>query len=230
MNIEDLKDVLGENYEAVSSYIKTLEDQRDVAVKQSEDGRQKFKRLAEERESLRKTKDRLFDRLGITEDEELDALPDLKGQAEAAKVYEAKLKRVERELADKTSVLQQTQTQFRDSQLSAMLSKSIGGHEWVDRDVVELAIRSRIEWEDDQPMYRTDKGMVSLDDGVRLFASEKPSLLRSHGAGGSGYVKTSAGSVPNPWAPQSFNLTEQGRLMRENPTLAQTLKAGVQRN
>ena len=227
MNLEDLKDKLGDDYDALSQYVTDLIGQRDAARKESIDGR---KGLKAEVEKLRMLKAQLFDRLGITDDDELDALPDLKGQAEAAKVYEAKLKRMERELGDKAKALTAAETKYRESQQAALLARAMQAHDWVDRDVVELAIKSRIEWEDDTPFYRTDKGPVSLDDGVKLFATEKPTLLKSHGAGGSGYVKTSRDSVPNPWAKESFNLTEQGRLTRENPSMAQTLAASAQRN
>lgn len=48
---------------------------------------------------------------------------------------------------------------------------------------------------------------------------------RATGGGANGSGRGSGGAVKNPWKKETFNLTEQGRLIRENPDLAQRLRA-----
>jgi hypothetical protein len=224
-NVEQLKEKLGEDYEGLETYVKDLVGQRDSARNESINGR---KSLKAEVEKLRGLRDQLFDRLGISEEEDLENLPDIKGQAEATKAVEARLKRMEKELNEKSGALEGYTKRYRDSLLTASLVKAINEHEWVDKEVVEMAVKARIGWVDDEPFYQTDKGAISIEEGVKLFAQDKPQLLKSTGAGGSGY-NPSSGNLKqmkaNPFAKGgSFNLTEQGRLYRENPQLAEQLK------
>ncbi|HRF88774.1 MAG TPA: hypothetical protein PK244_09300, partial [Pseudomonadales bacterium] len=98
MDIEQLKEKIGdESFSELSGHIADLTGQRDAARAESISGR---KALKAEVETLRNTRAKLFERLGLDDDADIDALPDAKGQAEAAKQYEQKLKRIERELAD----------------------------------------------------------------------------------------------------------------------------------
>jgi hypothetical protein len=230
IKIEDLQEKLGEDFEPLQQYVSDLIGQRDAARSESINGR---KGLKAEVEQLRGLKAKLYDRLGIAEDEELDNLPDLKGQAEAVKVFEARLKRFERELGEKSSALTTAEQKYRAFKQEALLSKAMADQEWIDREVVEYAIQKHIVWEDDQPFFDTGKGAVPLDEGVKLFAQEKPSLLKSTGAGGSGYQRGGSGAaanVKNPWKRETLNLTEQGKLVRENPALAAQLKEAAMGN
>jgi hypothetical protein len=224
--LEALKEKLGDDFEGLEQYIKDLVGQRDSARNESINGR---KGLKSEVERLRALREQLFDRLGISEEEELENLPDFRGQAEATKAFEARLKRMERELAEKGSSLDTITKKYRDSLQTSALTKALSSHEWVDRDVVEMAIKSRISWADDEPYYETEKGAISIEEGVKLFAQEKPALLKSTGAGGSGYNPSGANAYrqANPFAKNSLNLTEQGRLMKDNPQLAEQLRAAA---
>ena len=229
MDIESLKGKLDDSeFETLNSFVSDLIGQRDAARNESINGR---KTLKSEVENLKSLKLRMFEKLGISDDEELDSLPEMKGQAEAAKQIEAKLKRLERDLADKDKSLQDLSGQYRKEKQSALLSKALTGFDWSEPDVVENYISSRLTWEEDQPFYTADDGkLVGLADGVKLLAQTRPGLLKSRGAGGSGYVATSSGAVTNPFSKEHFNLTEQGKLLRENPALAQSLKQSAKSN
>ena len=196
MDIENLKSKLDDSeYESLSQHIAALSEKHDKAVSESINGR---KTLKAENERLKTLNAQIMEKLGIADAEELDGLPDLKGQAEAAKQYEAKVKRLERELAERSETLQKTLAQRRQDQQTALLAKALQGHDWNDTEVVESFISSRITWEDEQPFYQVADGkLVSIDEGVTLFANEKPALLKSRGAGGSGYSKTATGQPPN---------------------------------
>lgn len=192
MDIENLKTKLDEaEFDSLTQHIAALTEKADKAVSESINGR---KTIKAENERLKTLNAQIMDKLGISDAEELDALPDLKGQADTAKQFEAKVKRLERELAERSEMLQKVSDARRADQQSALLAKAMQAHDWNDSEVVENFISSRITWEDEQPFYKlTDGSLKSLDEGVTLLANEKPALLKSRGAGGSGYSKNATG-------------------------------------
>lgn len=80
-----------------------------------------------------------------------------------------------------------------------------------------------------QPLYNPeDATPMQLEKWVEGLTKSAPHLFeesRGAGAPGSG---TGGVNGPNPFSQKTFNLTEQGRIMRENPALAQRLKAAAQ--
>lgn len=226
MDIDALRGKLDENeFAALGAYIAELVGKVEAARNESINGR---KSLKAEAETLRVLRDRMFEKLGIADAEELETLPTVTGQAEAVKQLEAKIKRLEREVSDKAEAYVHLATQRRQDQQTLLLAKAMGSQEWADREIAEDYIGKRISWEDDQPYLKAEDGrLVNLEDGVKLIAQSKPTLLKSRGAGGSGYQHSSGGFTKNPWAKETFNLTEQGRIVTENPALAEQLMASA---
>ena len=75
-----------------------------------------------------------------------------------------------------------------------------------------------------------DDKITGLDEQLKTLKGAKPYLFKETdpaGTGGSkgGGPKDKKAQTKNPWAPDSFNLTEQGRILKEDPELAQTLQA-----
>lgn len=185
MNLEFLKDKLGEDYAKLEGYVNDLIGQRDAARKESQEGRKTLKAKVESLEAL---KTRLFEKLGLDVEEDIDTLPDAKGQAEAVKQFETRVKRLETELKSKVEALTALETKHRATRLDAELGKALGGHEFIDREVVEDYLRRRADWSEDQVYYRTEKGdLIPLAEGVANLAATRPHLLKTPGARGSGY-------------------------------------------
>ena len=185
MNLEPLKDKLGADFAGLESYVNDLIGQRDAARKESQEGRKALKARLETLEAL---KTRLFEKLGLDVEEDIDALPDAKGQAEAVKQFETRVKRLESELKTKADALATLETKHRAARLDSELSKALGGHDFIDREVVEDYLRRRVDWQDDQMLYKSEKGdLIPLAEGVTLLAQTKPHLLKTPGARGSGY-------------------------------------------
>lgn len=167
-----------------------------------------------------------MEKLGIETAEEFDSLPPAKGQAEALKQLETRLKAKDTALAEKGAALQALTRQYRDSQADTQLEQALAAYEFIDRDLVASHLRSRLDWQEDRLLFKTDTGEVSLADGVKQFVETKPHIVKHSGARGSGYNPNARGAeVKNPWAKALFNLTEQLRLADENPTLAAHLQA-----
>jgi len=185
MNLESLKEPLGERFGELEQYINDLIGQRDAARKESQTGRQTLKAKAEEATA---TVARLMEKLGIETLDELETMPPAKGQAEALKQLETRLKALDATAKAKEAALTELTAKHRAVRLDAELSKALGGHEFIDREVVEDYLRRRVDWNEDQAMYRTEKGdLIPLTEGVTHLTATRPHLLKTPGARGSGY-------------------------------------------
>lgn len=218
MNLESLKEPLGARFAEVEQYVNSLIEQRDAARKESQTGRQGLKAKVETAEA---NLARLMEKLGIETLDELDALPPAKGQAEALKQFEARVKRLETELKTKSEALTALNAKHRTARLDSEIGKALGGHEFIDREVVEDYLRHRVDWQDDQMFYKSDKGdLIPLAEGVTLLAQTKPHLLKTPGARGSGYN-------PNPQQGQARAALSRTAFEALNPAAkAEHLKAG----
>lgn len=76
-----------------------------------------------------------------------------------------------------------------------------------------------------------------MDDQLKTLREGKPFLFTDPKGGGPQFkgAKPAEGGAPNPggagtknpWSKEHFNLTEQGRLLREQPDLAKQLMAAA---
>ncbi len=192
MDIENLKEALGdEKFTALKSYVDDLQGQRDAARQESINGRRGMKdKLAK----LEADQNALMERLGIDSLEDLDLLPDAKGAAEAAKQYDAKLKRMERQLQEATTQRDEISGKFRGSLQKAAIAEALSGHEFVARDLVETFVSQRLTWEGDDLLFKTEDGrMIPVKDGIAGIAKARPELLKSTGTGGAGVRASNAG-------------------------------------
>jgi len=185
MDIDALKDKLGdETFAKLKAYVEDLTGQRDAARTESIDKR---KTLKAENDALKAFRTKALEKLGVDSDEELDALPDAKGQADAAKQFEAKLKKAERERDEAKAAAEAVAGQLRGSRQKAVIADALGKHEFVARDVVEAFVAPRLVWEGEEIMFKADDGkLVAVADGVAGLAKSRPELLKPTGTGGAG--------------------------------------------
>jgi hypothetical protein len=227
MNLADLKEPLGERYAELERYINSLVDQRDKAIHETVSKRVDLKERAEKAESAMA---RLMEKLGVETLEEIDSLPPAKGQAEALKQLETRLKKLDADAKAKDQALAELTAKHRQTVLDVELGKALEAYEFIDRDLVSSYLKQQLIWDDEeQALLKSEKGTpIPLAEGVTHLATSKPHLLKQPGARGSGYNPAArGGEVANPWAKERFNLTEQLRLADENPTLAAQLKTAA---
>lgn len=193
MDLEQLKEKLDdETFEGLTTFVNDLIGQRDSARNESIQGRKGLKEKLSQYEAQQAE---LMERLGIESFEDIDAIPDAKGAAEAAKQYEVKVKRLERQLQETKQYADEMSGKYRNSLMRAQLADALGGHEFVAKDVVETYVGNRLTWEGDDLLFKTDEGnLVSVKDGVSAFAKSRPELLKPTGAGGAGVRSANAGS------------------------------------
>ena len=210
----------------MKNHVDALTAQRDAARKESIDGR---KSLKEKVLGLESAQAILLEKLGIDSVEDAKTLPDAKGQAEAAKQLEARIKRLEKQVVDVTKERDDWAGKYRDAAKKAALRAAMSEYKFVDQEMTEAFIAANLEWDSDDLMYKTQDGaLIPVNDGVAGLVKAKPNIVVP-GAGGAG-VRTGAGGggQRNPWTKEHFNLTEQGRLLRENPQLAEQMQAAAQ--
>lgn len=79
----------------------------------------------------------------------------------------------------------------------------------------------------DKFTFDKDGKPIGIDDVLKPMKESSPHLFKADKPGG--YNPAGGGNPPasNPFAKESFNLTEQGRLLREDPTQARQLAAAA---
>jgi hypothetical protein len=193
MDIEGLKEALGdEKFAALKTFVEDLQGQRDAARNESINGR---KGMREKLTAMETAQSKLLEKLGVDSLDEIEALPDAKGMAEATRQFETKLKRLERERAEALEKATTVETKWRDSLKRAAVAEAIGKHEFVDREVVESFVAQRLTFEGDDLFFKSEDGkLLAVADGVAGIAKTRPGLLKPTGAGGAGVRQSNAGS------------------------------------
>jgi hypothetical protein len=193
MDIAQLKEALGdEKFTALQGYVNDLIGQRDTARNESITGRKKLKDDLAASQALAT---KALEKLGVDNADDLDTLPDAKGQGEALKQMEAKIKRAERERDDAKKLADDASGKYRGSLQRAAIAEALGGHEFVARDIVETYVSQKLTWEGDDLFFKSDDGkLIPLKDGVAGIAKTRPELLKPTGTGGAGVRQSNAGS------------------------------------
>ena len=191
MDLEALKEKLGdETFAELETYVGDLVGQKDQARNESISGRKTLKAQVEQ---LKSEQSSLMDRLGVESLDDLEDLPDAKGAADAARQYEAKLKRAERDRDNAIAASEEASKKYMDSKKSGVLAGALNEHEFLAKDVVSTFISNRLVWEGEDLLYKQDDGnLVSVKDGVASVAKTRPELLKPTGAGGAGVRSTNA--------------------------------------
>ncbi len=146
-------------------------------------------------------------------DKQLDDLKKNAGNKEALEQQIADLKAANKKAAE------DYEQKIKDTKLDAAIKIAIGNNAQ-DIDIVAGLI-------DRTKLILGDDGKVTgLDEQVKALQTNKAFLFKP--APGNPY-KPNGGSDPvkNPFAKETFNLTEQGKLYRENPEQARALAAAA---
>lgn len=166
----------------------------------------RFNEVNEEKNTLKKT---------VTErDGQLEELKKASGNSEELK------KQIETLQESNKKSVADYEEQLKTLRLSTAIKLAITDAQ--DVDIVESLIKK------DQLVYGEDGKVAGLSEQVKTLKKEKPFLFKTEKAQA---YNPNAGSEPkvNPFKKDSINLTEQGRLFRENPEEARRLasEAGI---
>lgn len=165
----------------------------------------RYDEAAEERKTLQAT---IADR-----DKQLETLKKNAGDNEA-------LKKQIKDLQDANKVAQkEAEEKMKDLRLSTAIQIAVAA------DAQDVSIVSGLF--DKSKLILGDDGKVTgLDEQLASLKKDKPFLFKQEQQGG--YEPAGGGNpTKNPFAKDSFNLTEQGKLFRENPEQARALAAAA---
>lgn len=192
-DLDTLKDKLTpEQFAGLKAHVDDLAGQRDAARAESIDGRKKLKA---ERDAAVARVAALEDWAGIDAGADLAELPAPKGQAEASKQFEAKLKRAERERDDAFKARDELTTQMTQARRQTAIAQAVAAGGFHDAEAAELLIARSVEQQDDAFMFKTREGkLIPLADGAKLVATEKPHLVKAPQGTGSGWRDAGGGA------------------------------------
>ena len=202
----DLRELLGE--ELFKQVAEKLGDKKIDIVN---DGRwipkDKFDNLNTEKNDYKTQVDNLNKELGKLQ-KQVEDNKDATETIEALKI----------QIKDKETALVETRKQFA---IESAIKDGKGKNPKAIKALLDL---SKIDVDDD--------GKVNgLSEQLKKLQESDPYLFDEETPGGTGGSKGNGGkgkqTTKNPWSKEHFNLTEQGRLLREDPELAAQFKASV---
>lgn len=195
MDIDSLKDKLGDELHGkLVAHVAALTEQRDAARKESIDGRKgKDARIKELGERLAA----FAERLGVEPDVDLETLPSAKGQAEAAKQFEAQVKKLTRERDEAAKGRDEALGRLTTEKRDRLIAQAVSKHAFIDAGDATTLLSSRVRQEGDDFLFEGEGGkLVPIEDGAAWLAKTKPHLVKASGAGdgGSGFKGDKSGA------------------------------------
>jgi hypothetical protein len=129
----------------------------------------------------------MLEKAGVETLEEFEALPPGKATAEANRQMELKAKRLETQLAEKSTAYGDLEGRWRSANINAAVNGAISKHQFIDPETAAALIRPRAEFVDDAIMFKTDAGdLIPIDEAAATIAKTKPFLVQASGGSGSG--------------------------------------------
>lgn len=184
----------------------TAEGKARTAQKESIDGRK----------AIKAERDAAFERLGVTTMEELQALPEAKGQADAVKQLEGQIKKLTKERDDLATENGEMKATTAKQAREAAISKAVSKHQFIDPEDAAALIGLRVKDENGELRFDAGDGkLVPLDDGAAWLAKSKPHLVKAAGGqGGSGYQPQGNGSGKPPTKPERKDFKDETAYFR----------------
>ena len=193
-DLDTLKDKLpSETLEKLKAHVDELSTRAETA---EEKARTASKESIQGRKTLKAERDAAFERLGVTTMDELEALPDAKGQADAAKQADAKLKKAERERDEAIAARDTAAGTLKGLQRESSLAKAMDGIKFKHPADVRALLMPRVVEDGEELRFKTDDGkLVPLGEGAAWFAKTRPDYVEAAEAAGesSGFKGTGGG-------------------------------------
>lgn len=190
-DLDTLKDKLdSETLAKLRTHVDEISTRAETA---EEKARKAAKESIEGRKTLKQERDKAFEKLGITDAEELDALQDAKGQGEATKQLDAQVKKLTKERDEALQARDALGGEMKGLKRNSELSKVIQAHKFKNPADVQVLLEKRLVEEGDELRFKTDDGkLVPLSEGAAWFAKTRPDYVEPNGdnGGGSGFKGT----------------------------------------
>lgn len=217
--------------DTISALTAEIEKHTDTLNTRTLKAEEKARKATNESIEGRKGKDALiqkaFEKLGIESPEDLDGLPDLKGQADAARQLEVALKRAQREAAEAAKARDEITAKYTGERRERAIAEAVGRQPFIDLEDARALVSARLHQEGEDLLFRgPDGALVPLGDGVAWLAKTKPHLVKPSGeqTGGSGFKGGSSKAAPKSMKQSDFNALppkDRAKAMSDGYTLTQ---------
>lgn len=204
MTIEELIQKLGIADDKREEASKTLHDYLDGNYVT----KSRFNEVNEEKKTLKTT---------VAErDKQLETLKNSKGDTEALK---AQIKQLQTE---NNQAKEKYEDQMKNLRLTTAIQLAIGD------SAQDVGIVSGL-FDRDKLILGEDGKVTGLDEQLKALKESKPFLFKTAPSNPPKYNPNGGGgnNMNNPFAKETFNMTEQGKLLRENPEQAKALAAAA---
>ena len=146
-------------------------------------------------------------------DKQLEELKKASGTSEELK------KQIEQLQADNKKASEEWQAKFAKMQLDFAIEKALTAAKAKNAKAVKALL-------DMEKVKLDGEQLLGLDDQLKALKESDPYLFGESGKVGSGTNPPGAGNPEvNPWKPETFNLTLQGKILLEDPAKATRMKA-----
>lgn len=204
MTIEELIQKLGIADDKREEASKTLHDYLDGNYVT----KSRFNEVNEEKKTLKTT---------VAErDKQLETLKNSKGDTEALK---AQIKQLQTE---NNQAKEKYEDQMKNLKLTTAIQLAIGD------SAQDVGIVSGL-FDRDKLILGEDGKVTGLDEQLKALKESKPFLFKAAPGNLPKYSPNGGGgnNLKNPFAKETFNMTEQGKLLRENPEQAKAFAAAA---
>ena len=146
-------------------------------------------------------------------DKQLEQLKAAAGASEELK------KQIETLQAENKKASEEWQAKMAQMQLDFAIEKALAAAKARNAKAVKALL-------DMEKVKLDGEQLLGLDDQLKAIKESDPYLFGEPGKVGSGTNPPGAGNAEvNPWKPETFNLTLQGQILREDPAKATRMKA-----
>ena len=146
-------------------------------------------------------------------DKQLEQLKNAAGNSEELKAQ------IEQLQAENQKAAEEWQAKMAQMQLDFAIEKALAAAKAKNAKAVKALL-------DMEKVKLDGEQLLGLDDQLKTLKETDPYLFGDAGKVGGGTNPPGAGnSEVNPWKPETFNLTLQGKILREDPAKATRMKA-----
>ena len=191
-----------------------------------------FKKRNDEAANHRTAKNKMLEMLGLTDNDDVEGslseLMALKKSGVKSDEVTGLKKEIEK-IKNELKTEKEAKAAERQKRIDAIrLSKAISAlnDKAVRPDEVSRLILDKIVVKDDESIaFQDGETELDVEAGISKWLEARPEFMKSKQSPGSGSAGQTTPNVVNPFAKTSFNLTEQGKLIKSNPEQARKLAA-----
>ena len=191
-----------------------------------------FKKRNDEAANYRSAKNKVLESLGLTDSDDVESTLSELAALKKSGVKTDEVTQIKKDLEKLKNALKASEeakaaerqkridTMRTAAAMNALKDKAIR-----PEDVAKLLLSNIVAKDDETIIFNDGQNEIALDEGVNKWLEARPEFAKAKQQPGSGSAGQATSAFKNPFAKESFNLTEQGKLMQADPAKAKALAA-----